>query len=94
MNARKWPNGLGWTIRTRHGDAEVCDRVTRLLVSVPVAPARETIGRKSVTVPRCRVCEVPLGTDPVVAVRACQTGGLLIRDDGTPGPAAVSMLTP
>jgi hypothetical protein len=76
-----WPNGIGWDVRTSRGDAVVADVVRRLSVSIPMPPRREPVddprpGKPAwVEVERRRLAYVPLGTDPVEAVRLCREHG-------------------
>jgi hypothetical protein len=81
--ARQWSNRLGWSIATPEGDAEVFDIVRALKVIVPMAPAKEWC-ESPISGParfvyrnRERVCLVPLGTDPIEAVRRCLAGGVV-----------------
>lgn len=56
-----WPNGIGWDV----GDAEVRDLGNRLRAFVPADDGS------------CLVCDVPLGTDPFVAVAICREQGVI-----------------
>jgi hypothetical protein len=89
----RWPNRLGWDIPTEHGNAVVMDCGNRLRCGVPAAPRREWITtpqgeQKEIEIQRCRVCEFPLGTDPLDAVAECRRSGLLHDEEG-PVPEAV-----
>jgi hypothetical protein len=101
MKAERWPNKSGWTVKVAHGEAEVWDHVSRLAVRAPIAPRREWVesplrGRpRWVEVDRQRICFVPLGTDPVEAVRLCLRDGLAVDVSGGDGERfAVPTLSP
>lgn len=81
--AIEWPNGLGWNVGTRYGTAEVRDQVSRLRVFAPIAPDREWSSRRNrwISIERYRVCDVPTGTDPVIAVEACLRHGTICNGD-------------
>ena len=81
----RWPNRLGWNYYVEHGTAEVRDLGTRLRALVPATPRREwreQLGRE-ILIPQHRICDFPIGTDPLSAVRECVGSGLL-RDDDAP----------
>lgn len=99
MKATIWPNNLGWTIKTRHGEAYGYDIMRNLRVVIPIAPKREWIEhpykgspRWSVT-ERGKVCDVPRETDPGEAVRMCLRGGMTF-EMGSYGDDDVPVLRP
>ncbi len=77
--AERWPNKLGWNV----GNADVRDIVRALRVNVPIPSRKEwrqyplTGYPRYVYIERYKVCDVPLGTDPVIAVKLCSDHGLI-----------------
>jgi hypothetical protein len=84
---RQWPNGLGWNVKTRHGQATVINCVSMFRAYLPISPRREWLAEPLSGVPRWievgrhKVCDVPPGTDPIEALTLCREHGVT-RDDG------------
>jgi hypothetical protein len=72
MQAKQWPNGLGWDV----GAAEVRNCVTHLRVFAPINPL--SVGKQRIE--RHKRLDVPAGVSPVAAVVACRVVGD-IRED-------------
>lgn len=90
-NVQEWPNGIGWDV----GRAEIRDRVTHLRVFVPIASERGRWSnklRQYVQLERHKVCDVPLGTNPLRAVELCRAFGIARYDDAYNPPSVIPMI--
>lgn len=79
MTAERWPNGIGWNVFasiTVDGEpvkvegAEVRDCVSSLRVFLPYTDPDEPAN-----IDLFKACDVPVGTDPIIAVMVCANAG-------------------
>jgi hypothetical protein len=88
MIVRQWPNKLGWDVGTptdiEHDTyATVAQYCGGLIAAVPAndkVEVNKAMGR-TIRRPRHRIMKFPLGTDPLMAVLACNLEGELQYDD-------------